>query len=481
MSTRLLLTLAVLAAAGEARAQCGADHSSCPQAAGNGTELCAADLLPVLTQAARNELGAAGPTYRQIDHGCNHPLPVMPVNATVPCGLVDAIAVVESDWQEFCSTCGGAGSKLISFDCGYGILQVTSGMGGGAGFDPAQVAGSSAYDVATGITILLDKWAATPCVGDNRPEVAEDWYMAVWAYNGFGWVNNPNNPNFPALRPAYRSPNTLSRGNYHYQEIVWGYANYQVLDSGAPRYPALALTLPDSTQICNTQGCSVTDVPDPSPIHCDECQRGNAVTLASQVPSGALALAPGQTGSFTLTLQNAGQSTWTAANDVLVKVSGESLGPDSIPLSSSVAPGSTVPITVSVTAPTATGSHTETYQLSQDPCGFGPTFALTIDVTPAGSSSTSTASPSSSVASSSQSSSSTATASSRSSATRRPHHATSDSSASTTTTGASARGATTGGPGAKVKKGCGCESSDQGVLAFLGLAAALRRARSVLR
>ena len=61
-------------------------------------------------------------------------------------------------------------------------------------FDPIQVAASPAYNVSVGASILASKWRAAPCLGDNDPDVIEDWYFATWGYNGFAFKNNPNNP-----------------------------------------------------------------------------------------------------------------------------------------------------------------------------------------------------------------------------------------------------------------------------------------------
>jgi hypothetical protein len=378
---RALALLAVLLLARGAEAQCGADHSSCPQAAATGTELCKPDLALVLDQASRNELGAGGPTYRQIHTGCNKPNPPVNVTATLPCTLTKAVAQTESTWSQFCaSACNQSGATLISFDCGYGIMQITSGMGGGAGFDPARVAAEPGYNAATGAKIMMDKWASTPCVGDNRPDIAEDWYAAVWAYNGFGWVNNPNNPNFPATRPPYRGAGTLSRSKYPYQEIVWGYMNHPPTDNGAGRYAALPVSLPDPAQICNTSGCHVTDIPDPLTVHCDECQRGNAATLGAIV--AAPAQAPGATGYATVRFTNTGKATW-GTGYALVRTGGVSLGADRVPLPEATAPGGVATVALPVSA-ASVGAYTATFQLQQDPCAFGPAASVTLQVTAAG-------------------------------------------------------------------------------------------------
>lgn len=433
---RWLAALALLALPALARAQCGADHSGCPQAAGTGTEPCNGDLTPVLESAARNALGSGGPTYRQIHNGCNRPHPPTLEKATIPCAIMKAIAQTESDWQQFCASCGNAGSTLISFDCGYGVMQVTSGMDGSGGFDPAQVAGSTTYNVGTGAKILLDKWAATPCVGDNVPEIAEDWYMAVWAYNSFGWVNNPNNPNFPASRPPYHGPGTLSRGSYPYQEIVLGYAQFPPVDGATPRWTGLPISLVDRGDVCGSNGSSCAqsaDVPDPASTHCDECQRGNTATLVSVSPP-SLQLAPGESGDVTFTLKNDGLATWQASAYHLVKSSLTTLGPATAPLPNDVAPGATVEIPVSFTADSA-GTSTVTYALIENPCAFGPELSAQVVVVDRG---------------------------------------TSTSGSSGTVGGSGSSGNVTKDP-KNVNGSCGCASFDGGLAAFAALLAFARR------
>lgn len=191
------------------------------------------------------------------------------VPATFPCVLLKAIYLTESSWRQFCTT----SETVISFDCGYGIAQVTSGMRRGetSAYDANRVASSAAYNVSVGAAILADKWRASPCIGDNDPTVVEDWYFATWGYNGFVVRNNPNNPMFAADRREFRTPGLASaqvRGNYPYQELVWGYAHYPLT---AAHYTGVALSYPARGEICASCGRPTANISRPAGSHRGTC------------------------------------------------------------------------------------------------------------------------------------------------------------------------------------------------------------------
>lgn len=177
--------------------------------------------------------GSDGPDIGNMGAGCGHPKPLTEVPAKFPCHVLKAIAMRESFWQQFCVPTGPASEKgkpertIVSFDCGYGIGQVTSGMhvGESPGFDRQRVAGDATYNLATGTLILLSKWRAAECVGDNDPTLVEDWYTAIWAYNGFAYVNNPNNPNLDSNRGVY-DPDVDTGASHTYQEFVYGWMEH---------------------------------------------------------------------------------------------------------------------------------------------------------------------------------------------------------------------------------------------------------------
>ncbi|UCC65012.1 MAG: hypothetical protein JSV36_08235, partial [Anaerolineae bacterium] len=98
---------------------------------------------------------------------------------------------------------------------------------------------------------------------------------------------------------------------------------------------------------------------------------------------------PGQSFVKTWRLLNSGTCTWTA-DYALVLVSGNSMGgPGIVPLPGSVAPGSTVDLSVSLTAPPAPGTYRGYWQLRSAEGrlfgvtgGMGPAFWVQIVVNP---------------------------------------------------------------------------------------------------
>lgn len=210
---------------------------------------------------------------------CGRSGPRETVPCHFPCLLLKAIYLTESSWRQFCDS----GRTVVSFDCGYGIAQVTSGMRRGetSAFDPERVAASPAYNVSVGAAILADKWRISPCVGDNDPDVIEDWYFAVWGYNGFSYRNNPNNPMYAADRVEFRTPGVPSaqvRGNYPYQELVWGFAHYPL---SSAHYTGLGLAYPDRSEICSSCGFPTMHISEPRGAHRSVCSDGTVPDAGS--------------------------------------------------------------------------------------------------------------------------------------------------------------------------------------------------------
>jgi len=246
--------------------------NDCGIEAVNGTNPTTEEWAPIFDLVSRGPAawGDAGPSVSDIGQGCGAPEPLHDVPARFPCELLKSIAMVESGWRQFCvpttpsDQVGGPSRTIISFDCGYGIGQVTSGMHSGENpdFDRAKVASDPTYNLATGTRILAGKWIATQCVGDNQPTVIEDWYTATWAYNGLAYVNNPNNPNYDSNRGVY---DPAVNNACPYQERVFG----RIENPTNGMWPSVALAYPNPGD-CGNSGAP-PKLPEPdcaSPTDC---------------------------------------------------------------------------------------------------------------------------------------------------------------------------------------------------------------------
>jgi hypothetical protein len=202
--------------------------------------------------------------------------PKLPLTSMVPCLLPQSMSWIESAWKQAtgATAMGSRGPVLTSKSgCGYGMMQITSGMMFAGQIDrntQLGIAGDFVYNVAYGLKMLGDKWNFTPAIGSNDPSVLEDWYYALWAYNQWTWRNNPNNPDFPNARPVYNGTQPVT--NYPYQELVLGLVANPPKSSGQPLWSASAVSFPNKGEI----GTNPDVIQDPSPIHRITCSAQTA-------------------------------------------------------------------------------------------------------------------------------------------------------------------------------------------------------------
>ncbi len=240
--------------------------------------------------------GNQGPTVSDIGQGCGKPEANHQVPARFPCELLKSIAKVESGWRQFCipstpsDQVGGPSRTIISFDCGYGVGQVTSGMHSGENpsFDRQKVASDPTYNLATGTRILAGKWAATNCVGDNQPTIVEDWYTATWAYNGLAYINNPNNPNYASDRGVY-DPSVNNAAPY--EEKVFGWIEHP--SNG--QWPSVALAYPKLSSIGNSSAPGA--LPEPTCASPTDCVNHRTVHTTLCIDNPGMGGAGGAGGS----------------------------------------------------------------------------------------------------------------------------------------------------------------------------------------
>lgn len=204
---------------------------------------------------------------------------------------------------------GAIGEALVSFDCGYGIGQVTSGMtaplgeAGQPSNEQALIATHFAYNIGRSAAILIDKWNAAPearpIVGidtNSDPRIVENWYYAVWSYNGFTGpgANRSNHPMDPVYGAWPRTPFSCgpssdglghNRSLYPYQELVYGCMANPPIVKGEKLWEPLKATLPDldnpywraPLELSNFQSpYNRMDLPTPKPQHDDPTNKPSA-------------------------------------------------------------------------------------------------------------------------------------------------------------------------------------------------------------
>lgn len=118
----------------------------------------------------------------------------------VPYEILKAIAKVESKGKQF-----DFGEPLVAFDNGIGIMQVTPIdrnqkisylTGEEANIDMDRLLYDTEYNIKIGARILQEKWrmafgGITPKISDMNPQIIENWYFSIMAYNGYVLQNMP--------------------------------------------------------------------------------------------------------------------------------------------------------------------------------------------------------------------------------------------------------------------------------------------------
>ncbi len=124
----------------------------------------------------------------------------------IPSVLLKSIVRVESNYQHYKKD----GSPNINYNRNgthdIGLMQINSS----SGYDNERLKVDIDYNIHAGVEMIIRKWNTefTPQIGNGDMTVLENWYFAIWAYNGWSWQNNPNS-------------GLKSRA---YQELVYYYA-----------------------------------------------------------------------------------------------------------------------------------------------------------------------------------------------------------------------------------------------------------------
>ena len=216
----------------------------------------------------------------------------------IPPTLLKSVVWVESEFAHAHGDVpwGGVGQVSRSFDCGFGLGQITSGMENYAGspsVKQALVGTHFLFNVAEAARMLAQKWndEFVPIAGDGDPASLEDWYYTVWAYNGLFYTNHPqydtahesswlnwlgylqhpmrdpmrgdmwhcNDPSAPTWISTDGINPWFGRGDYTYPELVYGCMRHP------PEYPE---RLYDDPEYAPTPRPEAT--PEPAPIEVPE-------------------------------------------------------------------------------------------------------------------------------------------------------------------------------------------------------------------
>ena len=227
----------------------------------------------------------------------------------IPPTLLKAVGWIEASWRQGDS----GGAPVISRDCGYGVMQLTypgiplAGISWGMK-EPAPepiysqvqvpIATSYAHNIAFGAKTLIAKWNAAPewrpVVGNGDPALLEDWYYAVWSYNGFSSKNDPNR--YDPLRGEY-SCNVSdgfshNRTQFPYQELVLGCVKHPPAVNGVALWPPIPVALPVSVPPFNWENPQTMDIPTPQPAHSDPTSGSLPVPVTIDTPSAGEAAQP---------------------------------------------------------------------------------------------------------------------------------------------------------------------------------------------
>ncbi len=111
------------------------------------------------------------------------------IQAKIPPEVVKAVATKESDWRQFKN-----GHPFISSDKGIGIMQITDQED----YNTDKLKTDIYYNIQAGVEILNRMYQRTavkkpdlPKIKGAGPEIIENWYFPVMAYNGTKPLNSP--------------------------------------------------------------------------------------------------------------------------------------------------------------------------------------------------------------------------------------------------------------------------------------------------
>ena len=274
----------------------------------------------------------------------------------VPSVILMAIAYQESGWRQF----DASGNPVVGYNDSsqdVGIMQInTSGRS-----DVDRLMSDIDYNIDVGARMLDSKWKLAPGIGDRDRNVLENWYFAIWAYNGLSSTNNPNTP-----------------GGRHYQDRILTVMARTVLGSdGQPLWTPVAVTPPDPAIITDPP----TWIPTPQPVHYGDLGAGfnqgdNFRVL--EAPAGAVLSTTGQV-PLRFLVQNVGTTTWDATVQPVLTVGDPAVATLSgQPMTQPVAPGASVEVAFLLPPGLASGPLSLSLAMQHGGAGFGAAWSTQV-------------------------------------------------------------------------------------------------------
>ncbi len=200
-------------------------------------------------------------------------------------GFIPPVILKAIGWYESSDSPTGGWTQCVNgvpFDtggCDWGIMQIHSHMNCDPGTQfnvetQQRVKYDYRYNIAMG-AYLLRKWKWDwhqqngRIIGDGNPYIAEHWYYAVWAYKGWDFANNPNNPLYDQCDFPYNLVHCA------YVDRIWATAALPPTRGGRTLWSSVNLTRPNKWFFPRSQGqwnSWTWDIPDPLPVHRDGCR-----------------------------------------------------------------------------------------------------------------------------------------------------------------------------------------------------------------
>ena len=134
-----------------------------------------------------NVFGGVNPSREEIELMIEE----VAIKRGIPAILLKGIARVESVYKHF----NNDGSPKVS-GTSIGLMQINNIHGG---YEDYKLKYNIRYNIEAGADVLLNKWSMSSyqnisSVGNMDPNILENWYFALWAYNGWAQSNNPLSP-----------------------------------------------------------------------------------------------------------------------------------------------------------------------------------------------------------------------------------------------------------------------------------------------